>query len=118
MENIAKILNVMEMVADGAPPEKLLPLLPYEKADMADYYANIAPNDEMGFFLLQLENWFYSHEDAVERENPRVSEYWRGMWAYPLFEKTEPAFYYDEPERWQDFLHELRAFVAQTKKIL
>jgi len=44
----------------------------------------------------------------IERENSLVFKYWQDVWADPLFEKTEPAFYYGEPKLWQEFLDEMR----------
>lgn len=118
MENIEIILNIMGKILNGELPEKLLPLLPYNEQELADYYDNIAPNDTMGFFLSQLENWFYEHENVIERENSLVFKYWQDVWADPLFEKTESAFYYGEPKLWQEFLDEMREFVAHTKQIM
>lgn len=118
MENIRRVVNIMESILAGTPPEKLLRLLPYDRDELKNYYLNVAPNDTMGFFLVQLENWFYEHEAVVERENRRVFDYWQEDWSYPLFEKTEPAFFTDEPQLWQDFLDEMEKFVHYTKQLM
>lgn len=118
MEKIKLILTVMAAILAKQAPEKILPLLPYQDDEMKQYFSEIAPNDTMGFLLLQLENYFYEHENAIERENKRVFEYWSDIWSYPLFEKTEPAFYTDEPELWQAFLDEMQRVIEQTKRLI